>query len=61
MCGILCAYMLKEAGVDCVLVEADKICNGVTNNTTAKITLQHGLIYDKIIKINCIHLNVKKH
>ncbi len=50
MCGVLCAYMLKEAGVDSVLVEADTICNGVTNNTTAKITLQHGLIYDKIIK-----------
>lgn len=50
MCGILCAYTLKEAGVDCVLVEADKICRGVTNGTTAKITVQHGLIYDKIIK-----------
>ncbi len=50
MCGILCAYMLKNAGVDCVLAEADKICAGVTNGTTAKITFQHGLIYDKIIK-----------
>lgn len=50
LCGILCAYMLKEAGVDCVLVEADRICAGITNGTTAKITLQHGLIYDKITK-----------
>ena len=50
MCGILCAYMLKNAGVDCVLVEADRICNGITDGTTAKITFQHGLIYDKIIK-----------
>ena len=49
MCGILCAYMLKSAGADCVLVEADRICNGITNGTTAKITFQHGLIYDKII------------
>ena len=49
MCGILCAYMLKDAGVDCVLVEADRICRGITNGTTAKITFQHGLIYDKII------------
>ncbi|MBQ2754688.1 MAG: FAD-dependent oxidoreductase [Clostridia bacterium] len=48
MCGILCAYMLKNAGVDCVLVEAGKICSGVTCNTTAKITFQHGLIYNKI-------------
>ena len=49
MCGILCAYMLKDAGVDCALVEADRICRGITNGTTAKITFQHGLIYDKII------------
>ncbi len=49
--GIVCAYTLQQAGIDCVLVEADRICNGVTANTTAKITLQHGLIYDKIIKM----------
>ena len=48
--GILCAYKLKNAGVDCILVEADEICGGITKNTTAKITLGHGLIYDKIIK-----------
>lgn len=48
--GILCTYMLQRAGVNCVLVEADKICNGITKNTTAKITLQHGLIYDQMIR-----------
>ena len=48
--GILCAYKLKENGVDCILVEKGNICNGVTKDTTAKITVQHGLIYDKIIK-----------
>ena len=48
--GILCAYELKEAGVDFVLVEKSEICSGVTQNTTAKITLQHGLIYDKMIR-----------
>ena len=48
--GILCAYKLKNAGVDCMLVEADKICGGITKNTTAKITLGHGLIYDKMIR-----------
>jgi len=48
ICGILCAYVLKNAGVDCVLVEADEICGGITNGTTAKITLQHGLVYNKI-------------
>ncbi len=48
--GILCAYKLKKAGVDCILVEAKEICGGITKNTTAKITLGHGLIYDKMIK-----------
>lgn len=48
--GILCSYMLKQAGVTHILVEADKICSGITKNTTAKITIQHGLIYDKMIK-----------
>ncbi len=49
MAGLLCAHMLKKSGVDCVLIEAKKICGGVTGDTTAKITLQHGLIYDKLI------------
>ena len=48
--GILCAYKLKNAGMDCMLVEATEICGGITKNTTAKITLGHGLIYDKMIK-----------
>ena len=47
--GILSAYKLKAAGVDCMLVEADEICGGMTQNTTAKITLGHGLIYDTMI------------
>lgn len=48
--GILCAYMLDKAGVDYTLIEAKEICGGITKNTTAKVTVQHGLIYDKIIK-----------
>ena len=48
--GILCAYKLKMAGVDCILAEASEILCGITKNTTAKITLAHGLIYDKLIE-----------
>jgi len=48
--GILCAYKLTNAGIDCLLVEAKEICSGITSNTTAKITLGHGLIYDKLIR-----------
>lgn len=47
--GILTAYFLKQAGVDCVLVEKNRLCEGTTGHTTAKITLQHGLIYDKLL------------
>ena len=50
LCGILCAHMLKESGVDYILTEADRICSGITHNTTAKITSQHGLIYNKLIQ-----------
>ena len=48
--GILCAYKLKSLGIDCILAEAVEILGGITGNTTAKITLSHGLIYDKLIK-----------
>ena len=49
LAGILCARGLAEDGVDYTLIEADRICHGVSRNTTAKITSQHGLIYDKLI------------
>ena len=49
MAGVLCAYQLHCAGVPYVLVESETICSGITKNTTAKITSQHGLIYDKLI------------
>jgi len=50
MAGILCADRLCRAGVDCMLVEAKQICSGVSSNTTAKITLAHGLCYDALIR-----------
>ncbi len=46
---VLCAYQLHCAGVPYVLAEAETISGGITKNTTAKITSQHGLIYDKLI------------
>ena len=48
--GILCAYQLAQAGIPSVLVEADRICSGVSGNTTAKVTAQHGLIYHKLLR-----------
>lgn len=50
MAGILCAYMLKEQGIDYMLVEGKRICSGITKNTTAKITSLHGLKYSNLLK-----------
>ncbi len=43
--GIMSAYMLKDSGLKICLIEKGEICSGVTENTTAKVTSQHGLIY----------------
>lgn len=50
LAGILCAKKLDQAGIRYALIEADRICHGVTGNTTAKITSQHGLIYSKLFQ-----------
>ena len=50
LAGLLCADRLAKAGIDYALVEADVLCGGITKNTTAKITSQHGLIYDALIR-----------
>ena len=47
--GILTAYMLSESDLNISIVEADKMAMGVTANTTAKITSQHGLLYDYLL------------
>lgn len=46
--GISCAYFLAKEGIKPVIIEADRILQGATGHTTAKITSQHGLIYNKI-------------
>lgn len=48
MAGLLCAQELTRRGIDCVVAEAREIASGITKNTTAKITSQHGLIYEKL-------------
>ncbi len=50
LCGILCAYYLKEAGVDCLLLEAERIGQGVSGNTTGKVTWLHGLKYAELLQ-----------
>jgi len=48
--GLLCARLLTDAGVETVLVEAGRICGGVSGRTTAKLTFQHGLIYADLLR-----------
>ena len=48
--GVTCAYSLAKRGVKPLLIEAGGICDGTTGNTTGKVTLQHGVIYYKLLE-----------
>jgi glycine/D-amino acid oxidase-like deaminating enzyme/nitrite reductase/ring-hydroxylating ferredoxin subunit len=48
--GVTCAYCLAEKGLKPVLIEAGGLCDGTTGNTTGKVTVQHGVVYYKIMK-----------
>lgn len=49
LAGLLTAYKLKEKGVPCVLLEANRICSGQTGATTAKVTAVHGQKFDRLL------------
>ncbi|MHC1694185.1 MAG: FAD-dependent oxidoreductase [Eubacteriales bacterium] len=48
--GIMAAYMLKQSGLKVVLLEAGKLCGGATGHTTAKLSVQHSIIYTDLIQ-----------
>lgn len=48
MVGITAACLLKKEGLSVAVLEADRIVQGTTGHTTAKVSSQHGLIYYKI-------------
>jgi len=48
--GILTSYFLTKGGAECIILEKNRICSGTTSGTTAKITFQHGLIYNNLIR-----------
>lgn len=56
--GITAGYLLKKQGIKVAIIEASRIVQGATGFTTAKITSQHHLIYDKII--NSMGLDLAK-
>jgi glycine/D-amino acid oxidase-like deaminating enzyme len=48
--GLTAACRLAEAGRDVVVLEAGQVAAGVSGNTTAKVTAQHGLRYDRLVR-----------
>ncbi|MFC7203186.1 FAD-dependent oxidoreductase [Haloferax namakaokahaiae] len=46
--GVTTAFKLQREGQSVALVERDRIVEGVTGHTTAKLTSQHGLIYREL-------------
>lgn len=48
--GIATAYLLANEGLETVIFDASNVLNGTTGHTTAKITAQHGLVYDEFIQ-----------
>lgn len=50
--GLTAAWVLQKEGLDVVLVEMDRIAQGVSGYTTAKITSGHNLIYSKLERLH---------
>ena len=50
ICGLTTGYYLTKNGLKVIIVDKDNIGVKASGNTTAKITFQHGLIYDYLIK-----------
>ncbi|MDB9527491.1 FAD-dependent oxidoreductase [Oscillatoria sp. CS-180] len=50
LAGITTAMLLKKAGKRVAVLEADRVAEGVSGHTTAKVTSLHQLKYDTLIK-----------
>jgi glycine/D-amino acid oxidase-like deaminating enzyme/nitrite reductase/ring-hydroxylating ferredoxin subunit len=46
--GVTTAYLLQSEGLEVALIERDRVLQGATGNTTAKVTWGHGLIYQRL-------------
>ena len=50
LAGTLLGYFLNLENKNVVIIDSKNIGGGTTKNTTAKITAQHNLIYNKLLK-----------
>ena len=46
--GLSTALLLKNTGLRVAVLEAGGVCCATTGHTTAKVSAQHGLIYDTL-------------
>lgn len=49
--GLSCGYMLKQAGFSVAVLDKRTVGAGTTGRTTGKVTSQHSLIYDELMKV----------
>ncbi|WP_078393094.1 FAD-dependent oxidoreductase [Shouchella patagoniensis] len=54
--GITTAFLLTEAGKNVAVFDANQFGRGTTGHTTAKLTIQHDIIYDELLS----HLGEEK-
>ena len=50
--GVTAALRCAEAGREVALLESDRVVEGVTGKTTAKVTAKHGLIYADLLEMH---------
>ena len=50
--GVTTALELQQAGKRVILLEAGRLLEGVTGNTTAKVSSLHGLIYTDLVQLH---------
>lgn len=52
LCGLLTAYQLQQKGeTDIAVIEAEEFMSGMSSRTTAKITSQHGTVYQDLLSL----------
>jgi aspartate oxidase len=49
LAGLTCAYNFMKNNIKFILVDRQKLANGVSASTTAQITIAHDSLYDNIM------------